>query len=114
MVIERREIWWASLPEPLGAEPGYRRPILVIQANEFNQSRIATVIAVVISSNLRLAQAPGNVLLPARTTGLSKESVANVSQVITVDKRFLTEKVGTLPQHLFAQVEDGVRLVLSL
>ncbi len=97
MVISRGEIWWASLPEPMGSEPGYRRPVLVAQSDNFNQSRIDTVIVVAISSNLRLANAPGNVLLPRRATGLAKDSVANVSQVVTVDKGFLTEYVGMLP-----------------
>jgi mRNA interferase MazF len=114
MVIRRGEIWWANLPDPVGSEPGYRRPVLVIQSNDFNQSRIATVIAIVITSNIRLAQAPGNVLLPARTTKLSQDSVANISQVITVDKSFLTERVNILPSHLFEQVEEGLRLVLAL
>lgn len=85
-----------------------------MQSDEFNQSRIATVIAVVLTSNLKLAQAPGNVLLSSKTTHLSKDSVANISQVITVDKTFLTERVGTLPPHLFEQVENGLRLVLNL
>lgn len=114
MVIRRGEIWWASLPEPVGSEPGYRRPVLVIQADEFNASRIATVIVVVITSNVRLAQAPGNVLLPRKMTGLPKDSVANVSQVVTLDKRFLTEKVGALNPILLSQVEDGLRLAMSL
>ena len=110
----RGEIWWAILPEPVGSEPGYRRPVVVIQSNDFNQSRIATVIAVVITSNTRLAQAPGNVFLPQRMTGLPRDSVANVSQVITIDKSFLTERVGSLPHNLLKQVEDGLRLALSL
>jgi mRNA interferase MazF len=96
MVIGRGEIWWASLPEPQGSEPGYRRPVVIIQSDRFNRSQINTVIAVTISSNLRLAQAPGNVLLPHRVSGLAKDSVANVSQVITVDKSFLSEFVNTL------------------
>jgi mRNA interferase MazF len=102
------------LPEPTASEPGYRRPVLVMQSDDFNQSRIATVIAVVITSNLKLAQAPGNVLLPHLATSLTKDSVANVSQVITVDKSFLTERVGSLPSYLLEQVEGGLRLVLSL
>lgn len=114
MVIQRGEIWWASLPEPVGSEPGYRRPVLVVQANEFNRSRIATVIAVVITSNTKLAQAPGNVFLPQKLTGLPRDSVANISQVVTVDKRFLTERVGLLPPKLVEQVEKGLRLVLQL
>lgn len=114
MVVQRGEIWWASLPEPVASEPGFRRPVLVIQSDDFNRSRIATVIALVITSNIKLTQAPGNVLLPSKATGLSKDSVANVSQIITVDKSFLTEKVGSIPAYLFQQVEDGIRLVIGL
>lgn len=114
MVIQRGEIWWADLPEPTGSEPGYRRPVLVVQSNDFNRSRIATAIVVVITSNLKLAEAPGNVLLPQKATGLSKDSVANISQVLTVDKSFLTEKIGDLPKHLLEQVEDGLRFVMNL
>ena len=112
--MQRGEIWWATLPEPMGSEPGYCRPVLIVQSNAFNRSRIATVIAVVITSNIRLAQAPGNVLLPAKATRLPRESVANVSQVITVDKRFLTECVGELPLDMLEDVESGLRLVLEL
>jgi mRNA interferase MazF len=112
--MRRGEIWWASLPEPAGSGPGFRRPLLVISADSFNQSRISTVIAVVITSNLRLADAPGNVRIPVRGTGLSKPSVANVSQVVTVDKSFLTQRVGKLAPRLLAEVEHGMRLVLSL
>ncbi len=114
MVISRGEIWWANLPEPMGSEPGYRRPVLVVQSDNFNLSRIDTVIVVAISSNLRLAQAPGNVLLPRRATGLAKDSVANISQVVTIDKGFLAEYVGVLPSYLLEQVESGLRLALSL
>jgi mRNA interferase MazF len=114
MVIQRGEIWWATLPEPLGSEPGYRRPVIIIQSDTFNRSQIATVIAVIVTSNIRLAQAPGNVLLPKRATGLSQESVANVSQVVTVDKQFLTAQIGRLPSHLLDQVESGLRVVLEL
>lgn len=110
----RSEIWWASLPQPIGSEPGYRRPVLIVQADDFNVSRISTVIAVVLTSNTRLARAPGNVLLPRQATGLPKDSVANVSQVITIDKSFLTERVGYLPNEYFTKVEDGLRLVLDL
>ena len=114
MVIQRGEIWWADLPEPAGSEPGYRRPVLVIQSDEFNRSRIATAIVVIITSNLKLVRAPGNVLLPQKATGLSKDSVANISQVLTVDKRFLTEKISDLPVYLLEQVEVGLRLVMDL
>lgn len=114
MVIQRGEIWWASLPESVGSEPGYRRPVLIVQSNAFNRSRIATVIAVVITSNTKLAQAPGNVFLPKKLTGLTRDSVANISQVVTIDKRFLTERVDALPANIFEQVEKGLRLVLRL
>lgn len=110
----RAEIWWAALPRPVGSEPGYRRPVLIIQSNDFTRSRIATVIVVVLTSNTKLAQAPGNVLLPRNTTGLPKDSVVNVSQVYTIDKSFLTERVGVLTPDLFKQVEDGLRLVMAL
>lgn len=112
--MRRGEIWWASLSEPAGSAPGYRRPLLVVSANSFNESRISTVIAIVITSNLRLADAPGNVRLPVRGTGLTMPSVANVSQIVTVDKSFLTKRVGRLAPRLLAEVEDGMRLALSL
>ena len=114
MVIQRGEIWWASLGQPVGSQPGFRRPLVVVQSDEFNRSRIRTLIAVVVTSNLSLAQAPGNVLLPAKSTGLNKDSVANVSQVITVDKSFLTEKVGKLTARQIESVSDGLRLVMAL
>jgi mRNA interferase MazF len=112
--MQRGEIWWASLPEPTGSGPGYRRPVLVIQADDFNRSRIATVIVLVVTSNVKLALAPGNVLLARRATGLPQDSVANVSQLITIDKRLLTEQAGILPPKLPGQIEDGLRLVLAV
>jgi mRNA interferase MazF len=112
--MRRGEIWWASLPPPKGSGPGYRRPVLVVQTDEFNESPINTVIVVSISSNVRLAAAPGNVLCRKRYTRLPKDSVINVSQVATVDKRFLTDRIATLPGRLLQQVDDGLRLVLSL
>lgn len=112
--MRRGEVWWASLPEPAGAAPGYRRPVLVIQADEFNESRIRTVIVAVITSNLRLAEAPGNVRCRRSETTLPRDSVINVSQLITVDKAMLTERVAMLPAGTFRRVEDGLRLVLSL
>jgi len=102
------------LPEPRGSEPSFRRPVLVIQANSFNRSRIQTVIVAVISSNLRLADAPGNVLLPASVSGLPRDSVVNVSQLLTLDRDFLTEAVSKLPGRLMAEVDAGLRLVLEL
>jgi len=112
--MERGEVWWASLPDPTASEPGFRRPILIIQSDTFNRSRIRTLIAVVLTSNLRLAEAPGNVLMPSYETGLPKDSVANVSQVITVDRSFLTEKCGKLPSRLVGAIDDGLRLAMSL
>jgi mRNA interferase MazF len=112
--MRRGEIWWASLPEPSGSAPGFRRPLLIISADSFNQSRISTVIAAVITSNLRLAAAPGNVQIPVRGTGLSRPSVVNVSQIITLDRTFLTERLGRLNSELLREVENGLRLALSL
>ncbi len=114
MVIYRGDIWWASLIQPSGSEPGYRRPVLVVQSNDFNASQIRTIIVVVITSNLKLATAPGNVLLKKKQTGLLKDSVANVSQLITIDKAYLTDKLGQLNANHFNKVEQGLKLVLSL
>ena len=114
MVIKRGEIWWAELPEPTGSEPGYKRPLIVIQSNEFNNSNIGTIIAVIITSNTRLASAPGNILLSTKISKLSKKSVVNVSQLITVDKSFFTEKINSLSQIIMEQIDDGIRLVLKL
>lgn len=110
----RGELWWANLPDPVGSEPGYRRPVLVIQDDLFTQSRISTVIVVIITSNAQLAEAPGNVLLPCEVSGLSKDSVANVSQILTVDKAFLTERIGSLPDYLQEEVDESLRMVLHL
>ena len=114
MVIERGQVWWADLGDPTGSEAGFRRPLLIVQDDAFNRSRLRTVIAVVLTSNLRLLDAPGNVLVPAKAAGLPKDSVANVSQVITVDRDFLTEPVGRLRGQLLKNVESGLRLVLGL
>jgi len=112
-VIERGEVWWASLAEPRGSEPGYRRPVLIVQADAFNRSRLQTVIAVVLTSNLRLVEAPGNVLVPAQQSGLPRDSVANASQVVTVDREFLTERAGRLRGRALEAVDDGLRLALD-
>lgn len=114
MVIVRGEIWWAELPEPAGSGPGYRRPVVVMQSDQFNRSRINTVIVVVVTSNTNLANAPGNVLLPKAHTSLPQDSVANVSQLLAIDKMFLTERVSTLPTRYIQRIEDGIRLVLAL
>jgi mRNA interferase MazF len=110
----RGEIWWANLPEPVGSEPEYNRPVLIIQDDTFTQSNINTVIVVMITSNLKLAAAPGNVLLPRAASGLPKDSVANVSQILTLDKKFLIERIGSLPDELQLEVDDGIRTILYL
>ncbi|PSB21680.1 type II toxin-antitoxin system PemK/MazF family toxin [Phormidesmis priestleyi ULC007] len=110
----RGEIWWANLPEPVASEPGYRRPVLVIQDDTFTQSRINTVIVAVITSNIQLAEAPGNVLLPHEASGLPRDSVANVSQILTLDKTFLVERIGSLPDYLQEEVDEGLRIILYL
>jgi mRNA interferase MazF len=112
--LQRGEIWWADLPEARRSEPGYRRPVLVIQANSFNRSRIQTTIVAAITTNVELAEAPGNVLLPARSAGLTRDSVVNVSQLLTLDRSFLTEHAGTLPPRLQRSVDEGLRTVLQL
>ena len=114
MVIARRDVWWADLDPPRGSEPGYRRPVLVVQADAFNRSRIQTVLAVLLTSNVRLLDAPGNVLVPAKVVGLPRDSVANVSQVVTIDRDYLHERAGRLPASIMAQVDAGLRLVLDL
>lgn len=113
-MIHRGEIWWVNLPEPVGSEPGSRRPLLVVQADSFNRSRIQTTLGVVLTSNLALAELPGNVFLDHDETGLPRDSVANVSQIVTADKRFLTERVSSIPHDAMRQVEDGIRLVLGV
>jgi mRNA interferase MazF len=114
LVVERGQIWWADLGELAGSEPGFRRPVLVVQNDAFNRSRLKTVLAVVLTSNLRLVQAPGNVLIPAKSAGLPKDSVANVSQLMTIDRDFLTEPAGRIRGQLLKDVENGLRLVLAL
>lgn len=110
----RGDVWWADLPGPRGSEPGYSRPVLIVQSNSFNRSRIQTVIAIVLTSNLQLAEAPGNVGLTARKTGLPKDSVANVSQIITLDKSFLRDRSGKLDHSAMERVEFGMKLILGL
>ena len=112
--MERGEIRWVSLSAPNASEPGYRRPVVIVQSNKFNQSNINTVLCVAISSNLSLANAPGNVRVSAKSTGLSKPSVINVSQLITIDRRYISEKVRLLDMSIMNQVEDGLRLILGL
>lgn len=110
----RGEIWWAALPATTGSGPGLDRPVLIVQDDVFNQSKIGTVIVVILTSNARLADAPGNVMLPCSATGLPKDSVANVSQVFTIDKSLLGKRVGMLPEALQTEVDEGLRMVLYL
>lgn len=113
MVISQGEVWWADLGEPRGSEPGFRRPVVVVQTDALNRSRIATVVCVPLTSNLVWADAPGNVLLSAATTGLSKDSVANVSQVIALDKTVLRDRVGKLPRAKTELLLAGIDVVLG-
>ncbi len=113
MVIAQGDVCWAGLPEPVGSGPGFRRPVLVVQGDAFNRSRVATVVCVPLTSNVKWAEAPGNVLLPARSSGLSKESVANVSQIVTLDRTLLTERVGRISKRQLELVFAGLDIVLG-
>ncbi|MEI7702753.1 MAG: type II toxin-antitoxin system PemK/MazF family toxin [Planctomycetia bacterium] len=113
MVIQQGEIWWADLDAPVGSTAGFRRPVLIVQCNSFNRSRIATTVCVPLTSNLKWADAPGNVRLQPRHTGLDRESVANVSLIVAIDKSVLTELVGRLPANLLAAVLAGIDVVLG-
>jgi mRNA interferase MazF len=113
VVISQGEVWWADLPEPTGSGPGYRRPVVVVQSDALNHSRIATVVCVPLTSNLKWSLAPGNVSLSARLTGLAKNSVANVSQIISVDKHVLTARVGKLPHAKLDLVLYGINVILG-
>ncbi len=111
MVIDQGDVFWIDLEEPSGSEPGYRRPFVIIQNNLFNRSRINTVVVCALTSNLKRAQAPGNVLLEVGEANLPKQSVVNISQIFTVDKRDLDEKIGTLSRRRVRQILDGIRLL---
>lgn len=113
MVISQGEIWWADLSAPSGSEPGFRRPVVVVQGEAFNRSQISTVVCVPLTSNLRWADAPGNVLLVSKVTGLPKDSVANVSQLVTLDKSSLTDRVGKLSKAKLELVLFGIDAVLG-
>ena len=112
--MERGAVWWAELPDPVASEPGFRRPVVVVSSDAFNRSRIRTVLAVILTSNLRISEAPGNVFLAAAESGLTKDSVANVSQVVTLDKGFLSGRCGRIPPQRMKAIDDGLRLALSL
>jgi len=112
-LLAQGDIWWADLPAPTGSGPGFRRPIVVVQGNAFNRSRIGTVVCVPLTSNLRLAEAPGNVLLSSRSTNLSRDSVANVSRIVTIDRSLLSERVGSLAERNLMLILAGIDLVLG-
>jgi mRNA interferase MazF len=113
VVISQGDVWWADLTEPSGSGPEFQRPVVVVQGDALNRSRIATVVCVPLTSNLKWADAPGNVLLATRHTGLSKECVANVSQVVTLDKSLFRERVGKLPQSKLRLILSGIDVVLG-
>jgi mRNA interferase MazF len=113
-MVRRGELWWVDFAEPVGSAPGYRRPAAVVSADRFNRSRIATVIVAAVTSNTRLADAPGNVALPAGSSGLPKDSVVNVSQLLAVDRGLLDRRIGMLPSAQLAVLDRGLRLVLGL
>ena len=113
MTIAQGDVWWADLPEARGSGPGFRRPVVVVQGDALNRSRIATVVCVALTSNVKWANAPGNVLLPPSVTGLPKESVANVSQLVTLDKADLTERTGKLSRTKLELVLSGIDVVLG-
>ena len=113
MVIAQGDVCWADIADPVGSGPGFRRPVVVVQGDPLNRSRIATVVCVPLTSNLKWADAPGNALLPARSTGLSKDSVANVSQIVALDRSLLTERVGRVSQKQLALLLAGIDIVLG-
>lgn len=112
--MKRGEVWWAALPDPAGSGPGLRRPVVIIQANPFNDSRIGTAIVAVITSNLALAAAPGNVRVTRSDSGLPQVSVINISQLLTLDRRLLAKRVKLLPAQVVQALNAGLRLVLAL
>lgn len=112
-MIAQGEVWWVDLPQPGGSEPGFRRPVVIVQGDAFNRSALRTTVVIPLTSNLRWADAPGNVLLSRRATGLSRESVANVSQVITLDRSVLTERVGKLPRAKLDLVLAGLDVLFA-
>jgi mRNA interferase MazF len=113
VVIFQGEIWWTDLPDPTGSGPGFRRPVIIVQGDSFNRSKIATVLCVPLTSNLKWVEAPGNQLLESHLTGLPKNSVANVSQVVALDKSLLTERVGKLPRAKTELILAGINVVLG-
>ena len=113
MVIAQGHVYWANLPDPTGSGPGFRRPVLVVQGDSLNRSRVRTVVCVPLTSNLGWAEAPGNVILPARVTGLPKDSVANTSQIVTLDRELLAEEVGKLSKRQLELILAGIDIILG-
>lgn len=113
MVVAQGEVWWADLGDPAGSSAGYRRPVVIVQCDAFNQSRIGTVLSVPLTSNLKWAKAPGNVMLPAPATGLDKDSVANVSLLVAVDKGQLIERAGKISRRQLESILSGIDIVLG-
>jgi mRNA interferase MazF len=113
VVVAQGEVWWADLREPTGSEPGFRRPVVVVQGDALNRSRLATVVCVPLTSNLKWGDAPGNTVLTARVAGLAKDSVANASQIVTLDKAVLTQRVGRLPRAKLDLILAGIDVVLG-
>lgn len=113
MVVGQGEVWWADLPSPTGSGPGFRRPVVVVQSDHLNRSRLATVVCVPLTSNLKYAEAPGNVLLSARAAGLPKDSVANPTQIVSLDKELLTERIAKLSKNAMDSILGGIEIVLG-
>ena len=111
--IAQDEVWWAELPQPLGSGPGLRRPVVVVQGDHLNRSRISTVVCVPLTSNLMWADAPGNTLLPAKATGLPKDSVANAAQIVALDRSILVKRMRRLAARQVALVVSGIDVVLG-
>jgi mRNA interferase MazF len=110
----RGEVWWVDLGIPFGSEPGFKRPVLIVQEDSFNQSKINTIIVVPMTTNIKLAGAPGNILLSKKDTQLSKDSVVNVSQIVTLDRERFIERISKISVKNLKKVEDGIKLILSL
>jgi mRNA interferase MazF len=113
VVVAQGDVCWADLPEPTGSGPGFRRPVIVVQSDAFNRSAIATIVCIPLTSNLRWAQAPGNILLPARATGLPRDSAANTSQIVAIDRALLTERVGRVSRSQLEAILGGIDVVLG-
>jgi mRNA interferase MazF len=115
MVIKRGEIYWADLGEPIGSEPGFDRPVVIVQADPYNSSSLNTTIAVILTTNIRLGAVPGNAVLPSVATGLERDSIANVTGVVTIDReRLQPYPAGEVPPYLMTEIDEGLRKVLHL